>query len=121
MKKILIVDDAAFTRSIHKQIVAAAGYEAIEASSGKEAIEKFDSEKPDAVMVDLLMPDMDGIDVVKKIREKDSSAKIIVCSADKQKFRQDDAKDAGAIAFFPKPVNPEKLCEVLNSISETLP
>ena len=95
--------------------------QAIEASSGKEAIEKFDSEKPDAVMVDLLMPDMDGIDVVKKIREKDSSAKIIVCSADKQKFRQDDAKDAGAIAFFPKPVNPEKLCEVLNSISETLP
>lgn len=118
MKKILIVDDAAFTRSIHKQIVVSAGYEAIEASCGAQAIEKFDSEKPDVVMVDLLMPDMDGMDVVKKIREKDSTAKIIVCSADKQKFRQDDAKAAGAIAFFPKPVNPEKLMEILKQISE---
>jgi two-component system chemotaxis response regulator CheY len=118
LKKILIVDDAAFTRSIHKQIVIAAGYEAMEASNGAEAIEKFDSEKPDAVMVDLLMPDTDGMDVVKKIREKDSSAKIIVCSADKQKFRQDDAQTAGAIAFLPKPVNPEKLMEILKQISE---
>lgn len=116
MKKILIVDDAMFTRTIHKQIVEAGGYLAIEASCGQVGIEKFDTERPDIVMTDLLMPDMDGMDVVRKILEKDPFAKIIVCSADKQKYRQDEAKEAGVKAFLPKPVNPETLIETLKHL-----
>jgi two-component system chemotaxis response regulator CheY len=116
MKKILIVDDAAFSRGMLKRMVESAGYEVIEAGSGEEALEKFKTEKPDLVTMDLLMPDMDGIDVVRKIMETDPGAKAIVCSTDKQKFRQDEARDAGAAAFLPKPVDPEKLLETLKNI-----
>ncbi|HAO22588.1 MAG TPA: hypothetical protein DCQ37_20295 [Desulfobacteraceae bacterium] len=119
MKKVLIIDDAMFTRSIHKQIVEAAGYQAIQASCGQEGLEKFNTEKPDIVMTDLLMPDMDGMEAVRKILATDPSATIFVCSADKQKYRQDEAREAGVKAFFPKPVNPEKLIETLKHLSES--
>jgi len=116
MKKILIVDDSAFSRNIIKQIVISEGYEAIEAGNGTEALSLFQTEKPDIVTVDLLMPDIDGIDLVKKIRETAPGAKIIVCSTDKQKFRQKEAKAAGAAAFVPKPIDPESLLETIKNL-----
>lgn len=115
MKKVLIVDDSMFTRNIHRQIVQSGGYDTLEAAGGNQALEVYRKEKPDMVITDLLMPDMDGIDLVRLIRESDPKARIIVCSTDKQKFRQTEAKDSGAIAFVPKPADPEKLMEILNS------
>lgn len=114
--KILIVDDAAFSRNILKQIVEAGGFQVAEAANGAEALEMFEKEKPDAVTMDLLMPDMDGMDVVRKILANDPEAKVIVISTDKQKFRQEEAKDAGVAGFIPKPVDPEKLLETLKQI-----
>ena len=116
MKKILIVDDSAFTRGIHRQILESEGYEALEAANGAEALEKFGKEKPDLAIVDLLMPDMDGMDVIKKILEMDPSAKTVICSTDKQKARQKDAKEIGVLGFLIKPINHEKLKKTLNEI-----
>ena len=116
MKKILIVDDSAFTRDIHRQIVESMGFASVEASNGEEAIEVFSKETPDLTMVDLLMPGMDGIDVVKALIALKNDAKIVVCSTDKQKFRQEDARQAGAAAFLTKPVDAEKVVDTLNKL-----
>ena len=116
MKKILIVDDAAFSRSIHRQVIESGGYEVIEAACGKDALEMFKTEKPDLVTMDLLMPDMDGMDVVRKIMEADPDAKAIICSTDKQKFRQEEAREVGAVGFIPKPVDPDTLLGLLKTI-----
>lgn len=110
MKKILIVDDSMFTRNIHKQIISEIlECQIFEAANGEEAIALYQQEKPDLVLMDLLMPGMDGLTVTRKIISDDEHAKIIICSTDKQKFRQQEATDAGATAFVPKPVDPEVL------------
>ncbi len=116
MKKILIVDDSAFTRGIHKQILESVGYATLEAADGAEALEKFEKEKPDLAVVDLLMPDMDGIDVIKKILEMDPDAKTVICSTDKQKARQKEATEAGVLGFLIKPANAETMVATLKSI-----
>ena len=116
MKKILIVDDSGFTRNIHKQIITSQGYEVVEAGSGTEGVEMFSQEKPDLVMIDLLMPDMDGMEVVGKMLEIDPAAKTVICSTDKQKARQDDAQQIGVLAFLTKPVNAEKVAETLGRL-----
>ena len=116
MKKILIVDDSTFTRDIHKKMIAKEGYEVVEASGGAEAVAVYEKEKPDLVMIDLLMPDIDGMDAIGMILEKDPKAKIAVCSTDKQKARQEDAKELGILAFLTKPLSTEKVKEVLHKI-----
>ena len=116
MKKILIVDDSAFTRGIHRQILESEGYETLEAASGAEALEKFKKEKPDLSIVDLLMPDMDGMDVIRKILEIDPDARTVICSTDKQKARQEDAKEIGVLGFLVKPINSEKIVAILRKI-----
>ena len=118
MKRVLIVDDSAFTRGIHKQLVAAQGYETLEACGGVEAVEMFASERPDLVMVDLLMPDMDGMEAVGGMLAIDPGARIVVCSTDKQKARRDEATQAGVLEFLVKPIDPEKLSECLHRILE---
>lgn len=116
MKKVMITDDSAFSRNILRKIIESAKYQVIEAVNGTEAIALFKTEKPDAVTMDLLMPDMDGIDVVKKILETFPEAKIVVSSTDKQKFRKQEAKEAGALAFVSKPVDPDELLGTLKNI-----
>ncbi len=68
------------------------------------------------MLVDLLMPDMDGMELVEKIREKYPSAKIVICSTDRQKFRRDDAKRLGVLDFLIKPVDKESLRATLAKI-----
>jgi two-component system, chemotaxis family, chemotaxis protein CheY len=116
MKKILIVDDSAFTRNIHKKIVENEGYRTVEASNGSEALAVFAKEKPDLTIVDLLMPDMDGMEVVKNILKTDPIAKIFICSSDKQKYRREEAKAMGVLEFITKPISDEKMVGALNKI-----
>ena len=115
-KKILIVDDSAFTRGIHKQIITSVGYQTVEASSGAEAVEVFEKERPDLVVMDLLMPDMDGMDAIKKILEIDAHARIVICSVDRQRTRREEAEEIGALEFLTKPVNAEEMSELLSNI-----
>ena len=116
MARILIVDDSTFTRNIHRQIVAAEGHETLEAGGGTDAVEIFDRERPDLVLIDLLMPDMDGIDAVRKMLEIDPDARILVCSTDRQRPRQEEAREAGVLEFLTKPVDPGKMAESLDRI-----
>lgn len=109
MKTILIVDDSLFTRTIHQQIFESAGYQTLTAQNGKEALSVYQSRQPDLVTLDLLMPDMDGMETLGRLREIDPDAKIIVCSTDKQQYRRQTAKSLGAVGFFAKPVDPDKL------------
>ncbi|MBW1734300.1 MAG: response regulator [Deltaproteobacteria bacterium] len=116
MIKILIVDDSAFTRAIHRQVIQNEGYQAVEAASGAEALDLFKKEKPDLVMMDLLMPEMDGMDVTKKILEIQPKAKIVICSTDRQKTRQAEAKQVGAVGFLTKPIDKKKMADTLRNI-----
>jgi len=118
MKKILIVDDSAFTRSIHSQIIEALGHQTIEAGNGAEAVKIFKEKHPDLVIMDLLMPDMDGLDAIGQILAIDPKAKTIICSTDKQKVRQDDARNLGVLAFLTKPIDSDKLSGKLSNLLE---
>ena len=81
-KNILICDDAAFMRMMIKDILTKNGYNiAGEAENGVKAVEKYAETKPDLVLMDITMPEMDGIAALKKIRELDASACVIMCSA----------------------------------------
>ncbi len=115
-RTILIVDDSAFTRSIHKRIIEAQGYRTLEAEAGTEAVDLYGRESPDLVMVDLLLPDMDGMEVIREIRKIDPEARLVVCSTDKQRYRKQEARELGVRGYFSKPVDPEALAETLTEI-----
>ncbi|HHV61028.1 MAG TPA: response regulator [Firmicutes bacterium] len=109
MGKILVVDDAAFMRMRAVKLLQENGYEVIEASNGAEAVEKYISERPDAVLMDITMPVMDGITAVKEIKKIDNDTKIIMCSALGQQSMVLDAIKAGAKDFVVKPFQPDRI------------
>ncbi|RTE11388.1 response regulator [Paenibacillus whitsoniae] len=118
MARILIVDDAAFMRLSLKQILAANDHEVVaEAQTGKEAIQAYDIYRPDIVTMDITMPDMDGIEAVKRIKELDPKAKIIMCSAMGQQQMILRAIEAGAMDFIVKPFHHNR---VIGSIANAL-
>ncbi|GAF63702.1 chemotaxis protein CheY [Bacillus sp. TS-2] len=116
--KVLIVDDAAFMRMMIKDILIKGGYNVVgEASDGVEAVEKYKELSPDLVTMDITMPEKDGIAALKEIREINSAAKIIMCSAMGQQSMVIDAIQAGAKDFIVKPFQADR---VLEAIQKTL-
>ena len=113
--KVLIVDDSALTRRSLRQILETAGCEVIEAENGLDALERYFIEKPDVVMLDLVMRGMYGLDVLQKIRELDPAARIVVVSADIQTSSQDMAGEAGAAAFINKPFDRTDILSALDA------
>ncbi len=120
MKTIMVVDDSAFTRSIHKGIVEALGHQVVEADNGRQAITLFKEEKPDLVLIDLLMPDIDGMDAAREILALDQDARIVICSTDKQAYRRKEAKEIGVVDFVAKPVDPQALTRVIKEFCDTV-
>ena len=109
MAKIMICDDAAFMRMMIKDILTKNGYEiAAEAENGAVAVEKYPDAKPDLVLMDITMPDMDGIQALKKIKEIDPNANIIMCSAMGQQAMVIEAIQSGAKDFIVKPFQAER-------------
>ena len=116
-KRVLIVDDAAFMRMILKDIVSKNGFEvAGEAANGVEAIERYKELKPDVTTMDITMPEMNGIEAIKKIKSEDADAKIIVCSAMGQQAMVIDAIQAGAKDFIVKPFQHSRVVEALTKV-----
>ncbi|MGB2762505.1 MAG: response regulator [Minisyncoccales bacterium] len=113
MAKILIADDSQFMRINLKDILKGEGYEIIESADGKEALEKFKTEKPDLMLLDIIMPEVDGMEVLKKIGKK---AKIIVISAVGQEKMVNEAKNLGAIDYIVKPFENEKVIEIVKKV-----
>lgn len=117
MARILIVDDAAFMRMMLKNMLTANGYEVIgEADTGAKAVQQFIELRPDLVTMDITMPDMDGITALKKIKELDPTAIVIMCSAMGQQEMVLDAIKAGARDFIVKPFQEDRVVESLRKI-----
>jgi len=116
-KRILVADDAACMRLMLRNILTLNGFEVIaEASNGDEAIEAYKDYKPDLVTMDITMPKKDGINAIKKIKEMDPDAKIIVVSAMGQKAMVIDAIKAGAKHFLIKPLEATKVITVVSKM-----
>ena len=118
-KRVLIVDDARIIRALIKNALTLAGYEVVgEAQSGQEAVYLFGQLKPDLVTMDLIMPDMQGMEAIKRIISIDPKARIIVVSSLGQKLLAQDAIEAGAQAFLAKPFQPSDLISLANEIMD---
>ncbi len=116
-KNILVCDDAAFMRMMIKDILTKNGYNVVaEAENGQKAVEKFNETKPDLVLMDITMPEMDGIQALKKIREIDSGAAIIMCSAMGQQAMVIEAIQSGAKDFIVKPFQAERVLEAVKKV-----
>ena len=102
--RILVVDDAAILRQMLKNILTTQGHEVVgEAINGKEALEKYKKLKPDIVTMDIVMPEVDGIQALKNILAFDKNAKVIIISVIDQRKSLIEAIKAGAVDFIIKP------------------
>ncbi|MCR5633743.1 MAG: response regulator [Lachnospiraceae bacterium] len=117
MAKILIVDDAAFMRMMIKDILSKNGYEVIgEAENGAVAVNKYAEVKPDLVLMDITMPEKDGIQALKEIRANDGNAKVIMCSAMGQQAMVIEAIQSGAKDFIVKPFQADRVIEAVKKV-----
>jgi two-component system chemotaxis response regulator CheY len=115
--RILICDDAIFMRTMIADILTSAGYEiAGEAESGLQAVERYKTVKPDLVTMDIVMPDMGGIDAVRAITALDPGARILMCSAMGQQSLVVEAIQAGAKDFVVKPFQPARVLEAVQRV-----
>ena len=112
--KILLVDDAAFMRMMLKKIIAPTGNDVIEAVDGAEGVAKYKEHRPNLVFLDVVMPNMDGIECLKQIIAHDSSAKVIMCSSIGQQTVVNDAIKIGARDFIVKPFEAAKVLECVS-------
>ncbi len=111
---ILLVDDAAFMRMMIKDILTKNGFEILgEAENGAKAVEKYKELTPDLVIMDITMPEMDGIQAVKAIKEINANAKVIMCSAMGQQAMVIEAIQAGAKDFIVKPFQADRVIEAV--------
>lgn len=116
-KKIMVVDDAAFMRMMIKDCLTKNGYSnVIEAADGAKAVEMYSAEKPDLTIMDITMPNMDGIQALQAIKAMDSGAKIIMCSAMGQEAMVVDAIRFGAMDFIVKPFKPDRILQTVGKI-----
>ena len=116
-KNILIRSDAAFMRMMIKDILTKNGYNiAGEAENGAKAVEKYNELKPDLVLMDITMPEMDGIQALKKIKETDPNASVIMCSAMGQQAMVIESIQSGAKDFIVKPFQADRVLEAVQKV-----
>lgn len=118
-KGILIVDDASFVRTMIKNILTKNGFDVVdEAENGAEAIEKYKKIRPGLIIMDIIMPEIDGIQATREIKKLNPDAKIIMCSAVGQRGMMDEAIQAGAEDFIVKPFEAARLIEAVKKMLE---
>jgi len=112
MPRVLIVDDAAFMRKLLRNILFNGGFDiAGEAENGKQAVEMYKQLKPDLVFLDIVMPEMNGIEALKAIKKIDPNAKVIMCTAIGQEKIVKTAIKLGADGYIVKPFQAQKVIE----------
>jgi two-component system, chemotaxis family, chemotaxis protein CheY len=117
---ILIADDLSFMRMIQKEILTERGYTIVgEAADGREAVEKFKSLHPDLVLLDITMPNMNGLEAMRKIFSLDPKARVIMCSALGQQNLIVEAIKAGVKDFIVKPFKPERILSAIEKALKT--
>jgi two-component system chemotaxis response regulator CheY len=119
MTRVMIVDDAAFLRAVLREIVEGMGFEvAIEAGDGYAAVKSYTQYHPDVILMDITMPEMDGITAIKRIMEIDPSAKIIVCSSMGSFNLIMESMQAGAKDFIVKPFDRTRIRDSILNVSK---
>ena len=114
---VLVCDDAVFMRTMVSDILSQAGFTVVgEAENGKQAVEKYQQLKPDLVTMDIIMPEMGGIEAVKKITQLDPGARILMCSAMGKQALVQEALQAGARDFVVKPFQPSRVLEAVQRV-----
>ncbi len=114
---VLVCDDAIFMRTMISDILTQAGFDVVgEAESGSQAVEKYKQLRPDLVTMDIVMPDMGGIEAVREICKVDPTAKILMCSAMGQQALVVEAIQAGAKDFVVKPFQPSRVLEAVQRV-----
>jgi len=115
--KVLLVDDSGLARRSTRRILEQAGYTVVEAEDGLAALERFAVDRPDIVLLDLVMKGMYGLDVLTKLRELDPAARVIIMTADVQTSSRELVQAAGAAGFITKPPAPG---QVVNMVQQVL-
>ena len=114
---VLVCDDAVFMRTMIGDILTQAGLDVVgEAESGQEAVKKYKELRPDLVTMDIIMPEMGGIEAVKQITQMDPAARILMCSAMGQQALVQEALQAGARDFVVKPFQPSRVLEAVQRV-----
>ncbi|MGM5484695.1 MAG: response regulator [Nanobdellota archaeon] len=114
--KVLLSDDSAFMRNMLKKLVNEAGSEVVgEAADGQQAIDKYKELKPDIVFMDIMMPNMDGIQALKGIKQVDKSSNVVMCTSVGQEKVVNQAVEEGASDFITKPFKKEDVLSVLQN------
>ena len=114
---VLICDDAIFMRTMVGDILNKAGFQVVgEAETGLQAIEKYRELKPDLVTMDIVMPEMGGIDAVRQICKEHPGARVLMCSAMGQQALVVEAIQAGAKDFVVKPFQPSRVLEAVQRV-----
>lgn len=119
--KVMLVDDSRTIRNIQKNVLAQIGHtEIMEAGDGVEALKLLENETPDLMLVDWNMPNMDGITLIRKVRETNKKTPIIMCTTEAQKDRVIEAIKAGVNNYVVKPFNVESLSEKIDQTMSKL-
>ena len=113
---IIILDDSSFARKATGKIVGAIGHDSIETDSEEACLEAIRRRSPDCVLIDLLMPDKNGIDIIKDMKEKGIDVPVIVQTADIQDSVREKCIDAGAALVLHKPPNRDSLAEAISKV-----
>jgi two-component system chemotaxis response regulator CheY len=121
MATILIVDDAMFMRALCGRLLEENGYTVVQAQNGAEAITKYREVRPDAVLLDITMPEMDGVQALKEIKAIDPGAKVAMVTAVGQQAMVMTALKAGAMEFVMKPFDAEKVLAAVQKMLATKP
>jgi len=117
MKRVMVVDDAMFMRASLKMMLEKNGYEvAAEAENGAIAVQKYKEIKPDLVTMDITMPEMDGLQALKLIRQFDADAKVVIVSAMGQEPVVKEAIISGAKSFIVKPFKEDFVLKTLSTL-----
>ena len=117
MAKVMVVDDAAFMRMRACKVLQENGHETVQAENGLEAVKLYAEHRPDAVLMDITMPEMDGLAALKEIRKMDPNARVAMVTAMGQQAIVMEALKAGAKDFVLKPFQPDR---VLNALQKLL-
>ena len=116
MAKVMVVDDAAFMRVRAAKVLADNGHEVLQAENGADAVRQYAEHRPDAVLMDITMPEMDGLEALKEIRKIDPEARVAMVTAMGQQAIVMEALRAGAKDFILKPFQPDRVLGALQKL-----
>ncbi len=115
---VLICDDAPYMRTLLREILQRGGLEVVgEAADGLEAVVKYKAMRPDLVTMDIVMPEMSGLDAVRAIIAHDARARILMCSAMEESGLVSEAIGAGAVGFITKPFKGSGVLEAIKRVT----